>query len=216
MEPNKENILALNLLRFFAAGLVFVDHYYSNLVASGYILPLLDSSLFRYLGFFGVATFFIISGFVISLSSENKTTSEFIASRFVRLFPVFWVCVSITVFIVIVFGHSSIDSILSMRYVRNLTMLPQLLWNEPYIDNVYWTLQTELKFYFIIIAFITLKIIQKGRLEKIAFFTSLALLFDCFYHVSFFNNALFAYCSDVVHLFLQNNSEKREIGRAHV
>jgi peptidoglycan/LPS O-acetylase OafA/YrhL len=47
-------------------------------------------------GYLGVPLFFMISGFVISASAENRTPSEFVISRITRLFPAYWFGVAFT------------------------------------------------------------------------------------------------------------------------
>ncbi len=94
-------------------------------------------------GYLGVALFFMISGYVITLSATNRSALEFAISRFVRLYPAFWAGVFITCSISILLGskHYSAGQIFA-----NLTMLHDYLGFED-IDGVYWTLQVELKFY---------------------------------------------------------------------
>ena len=47
-------------------------------------------------GQFGVELFFMISGFVIALSLQGKTFRDFVVTRFIRLFPIFWVCMGVS------------------------------------------------------------------------------------------------------------------------
>lgn len=96
-------------------------------------------------GWVGVPLFFIISGFVISLSSWGRTPSQFAISRLVRLFPAYWFCVVLTSAVVlaypVLFHRLSIfDSLV------NLTMWQRSL-DVADVDNVYATLLVEIKFY---------------------------------------------------------------------
>lgn len=100
------------------------------------------------LGRYGVELFFLISGFVISLSIENsKSTKHFLISRFSRLFPVFWLSILATSFILMVYRGSDYLSI--SQFFANTTMLAKAF-GENFIDGSYWTLSYELIFYFFI------------------------------------------------------------------
>jgi peptidoglycan/LPS O-acetylase OafA/YrhL len=57
------------------------------------------------LGVTGVDLFFIISGFVILMTLEKtKNWQDFIISRASRLYPVYWVCVSLTAALMFLLG----------------------------------------------------------------------------------------------------------------
>jgi peptidoglycan/LPS O-acetylase OafA/YrhL len=191
----KENILAINLLRFFAACGVLFNHVFGSLVAKGYILSGLGFfSLFTQYGYLGVDLFFIISGFVISLSSEGRTFSEFVGSRFIRLFPVFWICVSISTLFIVLFGAQFGTHVSLFQYLFNLTMLPLHFGDYPYIDGSYWTLEIELKFYTLIAVILLFRKFLSISLEKLALFLSVPLLYYTFlfnpYSSSFVNSLL--------------------------
>jgi peptidoglycan/LPS O-acetylase OafA/YrhL len=118
-------------------------------------------------GHFGVDLFFIISGFVIAFSSEGRTFSKFVSARFIRLFPVFWICVSITtLFIILTKG----ENVSLYRYLANLTMLPYYYGDYPYIDTPYWTLEIELKFYAVASLILLLKNFIIVRQQQLAIF----------------------------------------------
>jgi peptidoglycan/LPS O-acetylase OafA/YrhL len=96
------------------------------------------------IGVYGVAAFFMISGFVISMSLERiQDLSEFARARFFRLYPIFWVAVITTTLWRVQVGG---DHISITTFLANLTMLPSLF-NEQYVDGVYWSLAIELQFY---------------------------------------------------------------------
>jgi peptidoglycan/LPS O-acetylase OafA/YrhL len=91
-----------------------------------------------------VELFFVISGFVISLTLERTATwREFAVSRVTRLYPVY--CVSLTLMVIVervVFGRP----IWLGGYLANLTMFQELL-GFANLDNVYWSLTVEVAFY---------------------------------------------------------------------
>lgn len=130
-------LVLLDLIRLFAAFSVVMYHYTTNVN----LFPNL-SEITKF-GYLGVPLFFIISGYVIALSANNRSALEFGISRFVRLYPAFWAGVLVTCIISGLLGSQpySIYQILA-----NLTMLNDYLGIED-VDGVYWTLQVELKFY---------------------------------------------------------------------
>jgi len=96
------------------------------------------------LGKIGVIVFFLISGFVIpySIGGNDKTAiKRFAISRVFRLYPVYWLSALLAFF---VFAVNSIEELLV-----NLTMIQQFI-GYPNLIGLYWTLQVELIFYFMI------------------------------------------------------------------
>ncbi len=158
MLTKAERIYEIDILRFLAAIVVFFFHsafrgkYYEL-----YSFEFQELSLFSKYGFFGVDLFFIISGFVILMSIQNKTPTEFFQSRCVRLYPCFWFGVTFTA-IVCYFWGAEVFQLSFWQYVLNMTMLAEFL-GVPSIDGVYWTLYVEIKFYvFMYIIMLTKKI----------------------------------------------------------
>ena len=157
----------LDLLRFVAAVMVLLYHYISS-----YIVPRVDDSLFsavslvtRY-GYLGVELFFMISGFVIVWSAQKRSAPEFVISRFSRLYPTFWVAMLLTalaIFLLAPYIAESDPTRIDLRVlVANATMMPQIF-DAPRIDGVYWTLEFELRFYFLV--FLLVLFGQMPRLE---------------------------------------------------
>jgi len=100
-------------------------------------------------GITGVDLFFILSGFVILLTLDGKKSStDFLISRFSRLFPAYWAAVSLTTMAVFLqhIWKPETELISLTRYLANLSMM-QLYLKSVDIDVVYWTLVIELSFY---------------------------------------------------------------------
>lgn len=98
-------------------------------------------------GWLGVEIFFIISGFVICMSSWGRSVGAFFRSRVCRLYPAYWAAIVIT-YVVITVAPVIDDSPNFSEAVLNLTML-QMPMGSPSVDPVYWTLWVELRFYLI-------------------------------------------------------------------
>ena len=164
MKKNTVRFYELDLLRFFAAMAVVLFHLLFRGQQGDYI-PVTYPNLegFAQYGGLGVNLFFMISGFVISLSAVNRSPKQFVVSRMARLYPAFWAGVTITAIAIVLFGGSLFQVSFS-QYLVNLTMLAQFVGVED-IDGVYWTLYVELKFYAII--FLVLFFKQFHRIELI-------------------------------------------------
>jgi peptidoglycan/LPS O-acetylase OafA/YrhL len=96
-------------------------------------------------GWMGVELFFLISGFVICMSSWSRSLSEFFVSRVTRLFPAYLFIVALTASVLALWPPQSGSPRLP-QVLGNLTMMQTLL-GHNHIDDPYWTLLVELKFY---------------------------------------------------------------------
>jgi len=161
---NKAHFYELDLLRFLAALAVVFFHYtFLNAVISKEIptYPFLDD-FFKY-GYLGVELFFIISGFVILLTTINKSPVEFVISRVTRLYPAFWIALSLTTISILIFIADDLKGLSFNKFLLNLSMIPEYLGTEN-IDPVYWTLQVEIKFYFWVFMIVMLR--KLGNIEN--------------------------------------------------
>ena len=159
---------ALDLIRFSAALAVVLYHYTS--VEASDTFPNI-STVTQY-GYLGVPLFFIISGFVISLSAHSRTPTEFAISRFVRLYPALWLGVTVTTIFAITYG----GEVGIIQYLANLTILNDYLGYDN-IDGVYWTLQAELKFYALVFLLLLTGTFEKFRIWMgIWMFTTITFL----------------------------------------
>jgi peptidoglycan/LPS O-acetylase OafA/YrhL len=151
----------LDLMRFLAACGVMLFHYTylgpQNHIWSG-SFPVL-SQIFKY-GYLGVNVFFILSGFVILLTAYDKDAVGFTVARMVRLYPAYWICVTLTALAIVLTGTNH-NPITLRQYVANLTMVHGFAGIRD-VSGVYWTLAVELQFYFLI--FLVLLIGQIRRL----------------------------------------------------
>lgn len=113
------------------------------------------------LGVTGSDLFFIISGFVISLTLErNYNWKNFVVGGFSRLYPAYWICVTFTTMLVLIEASLLKEPWKSVviQYLANMTMF-QTYFRVPDIDEPYWTLIVEMLFYFFILRiFLTKKI----------------------------------------------------------
>ncbi|NBE95494.1 acyltransferase [Nonomuraea sp. KC401] len=140
----------LDLLRFIAALAVVAFHY---LVAYASVWGDRPAELFPALapiaglGILGVELFFIISGFVILMTVWGRGLGGFARSRFVRLYPAYWLSLGSVAALYAITGAKALNPKLSPgEYLVNATML-QRLFKVTDAGGVYWSLWAELRFY---------------------------------------------------------------------
>jgi peptidoglycan/LPS O-acetylase OafA/YrhL len=155
----------IDLLRFFAAlSVVFFHYSFRGFAADAMSVmpyPLL-APVSKY-GYLGVELFFMISGFVILMTAESGNLRRFLISRFVRLYPTFWACCTITFAVTIIIGEPRYSASVG-QYLVNMTMLSGFF-GIPSIDSVYWSLFVEMKFYALVAAVLII-----GRIHQAQFF----------------------------------------------
>jgi peptidoglycan/LPS O-acetylase OafA/YrhL len=146
---NGSRFQELDVLRGLAALAVLLFHYLTRY--DQIYTPRGDVPFGFEDGSYGVDLFFVISGFVIFMTlSRCKTASDFLVSRFSRLYPAYWAAVLLT------YALGSLWPLPGSHYsaaqvLANLTMV-QGFALVPSIDGVYWSLSVELCFYAIMLA----------------------------------------------------------------
>jgi len=169
----RDRFLAIELLRFLLALIVVFYHYFFFGPLTHQIpLPVVSFPGLS-LGIFAVAAFFIISGFVITISAAKKNALTFATARFVRLGPVLLLCSTIT-FVTMHGGSWGVSHGVSVRnYLRSIFVLPLVRFGG--IDPSLWSLTIEIRFYIIVAVLLLFLRVEKHILS----FCSAMLLFDC-------------------------------------
>ncbi|TPN44471.1 acyltransferase [Mesorhizobium sp. B1-1-4] len=171
MDRTTSRVDFANTLRGIAAVCVLISHYTYNFwtlrdaVASLAHAPLLPEhfafpTYLRWLhatvpqfnwGAFGVALFFLVSGFVIPFSLRNMTWQGFLVGRLFRIIPLYMAGFSITILSIWLVGrYFSVPWPFSISEVA-IHYLPGLreFFGMPSIDGIVWTLEIEIKFYLV-------------------------------------------------------------------
>ncbi|MGV3611119.1 MAG: acyltransferase family protein [Fluviicola sp.] len=146
-EDNSLNrIQELDALRGIAALVVLVFHF-----------SLLNPQLlsFTKFGITGVDLFFIISGFVITMSLDRiQFGYQFVINRFSRLYPTYWTSVIFTFAIIcinkIYLGYEPQHPLPIKDFGYNLTMF-QYYFGVKDLDGPYWTMIIEMLFYLLML-----------------------------------------------------------------
>ncbi len=146
-----------------------------NLSFPRIILDFIPVEFPGFLSIFGVATFFLISGFLIpiSISIEKYTVTTFLKKRFFRLYPTYFIVCIINLFFVFlgfcIFHYSGkdyhygLDKILSIFSMG----LSQYVKDTISMDPVAWTLAIEVLFYLSTLFFFRISFLFR-RKEKIS------------------------------------------------
>lgn len=100
-------------------------------------------------GWTGVHLFFMISGFIIYHTIQNKKGPlDFLTARLSRLVPPYWAAIALI--IVLEYAHSAVFSEPNRNAVQdvlyNLVMLPDIF-HKRFLDGAFWSLYVEIKFY---------------------------------------------------------------------
>ncbi|MFC5805485.1 acyltransferase family protein [Streptomyces formicae] len=159
-KPRDDRLRALDGLRILAALSVCIFHYAGKgQVGHAWggspkeLFP--DLSAAATYGNLGVQLFFIISGFVICMSSWGKSLGHFFRSRVSRLYPAYWVAIVLTC--IACFALPSVIAPLRLdEIIVNFTMLQQPM-GANRVLGVCWTLWVEAKFYLLFALFVVWK-----------------------------------------------------------
>jgi peptidoglycan/LPS O-acetylase OafA/YrhL len=169
--------LELDLLRLVAAFAVMAFHFTFSGPAHGYVASSFPevSGVSRY-GYLGVNLFFLISGLVVLMTAWDRDILGFLVSRAARLYPAFWVAVTLTATVVSVSGSAHF-SVTPGQYLANLTMLHPVLFIDS-VDAVYWTLWSEVRFYLFVVILIAIGMTRRRVLAALWAWIGLTLLLE--------------------------------------
>jgi len=139
-------------LRAIAALGVMVEHMFGDLLrqtppGAGPMNAVGDLLVHNVsLGRFGVALFFLISGFVVPFSiGGERPLLNFAVSRVFRLYPALWVALAVLATMTWFAGEPP----RAATVLANMTMAPTLF-GQAWLSPIYWTLFIELVFYILI------------------------------------------------------------------
>ena len=146
---SSNRIESIHNLRGLASLAVLFDH----LVATPYVAAPAAVAAVGILGNYGVTVFFFISGFVLPYSLQKskyriQDFPMFIARRFVRVDPPFFVVVGLTLLVNVLLGvvKNTPYRIDWLQVFAHVAYIAPLL-HKPWLLSVFWTLCTEFQFY---------------------------------------------------------------------
>lgn len=199
-----------NTLRGIAAFCVLIGHYFgvfwikrttvSTLINAPalplathatpiYVSWLQHCSFFNW-GSYGVALFFIISGFVIPFSLQKGSRFEFCVSRIFRIMPLYAVGFSVTLlalFLSTVYFNTNWPYTGKELFIHYIPGIRDILWSRN-IDGIIWTLEIEMKFYLVCVLSINIirNYSQKVFLIPILFFL---FAYYCIQHLAYWKGS---------------------------
>jgi peptidoglycan/LPS O-acetylase OafA/YrhL len=137
------------MLRGVASILVVLYHMTSN-YSEIFGQPFLHN-VFNF-GGSGVDVFFVLSGFIIAYANNNfvarpAKTVTFLKRRFIRIFPIYWVIITLflTIQLLFPFYYKSHFELGAANLISTYLLLP----GHAMINGVSWSLTNELFFYFL-------------------------------------------------------------------
>jgi exopolysaccharide production protein ExoZ len=151
----------IQVLRFICALMVMFLH------ATFYTSERLDSGTFIYYqGFNGVKLFFIISGFVMIISSQNLINDKrgwkiFATKRIIRIVPIYWIITTYKVLVLIFASSLVFHARLDIVYILKSYFFIPTVNIDGKIQPFYavgWTLNCEMFFYFLFTIALALRI----------------------------------------------------------
>lgn len=172
MKPNS-NIRSNNfdLIRLFAVSQVVLFHGVEHLK-----LSLTGAGKTIFWLFPGVPIFFVISGYLISLSFEsNSNLKKYLINRVLRIYPALWVCFGFSLLTLTALGYwdsAHISLLLMTAWITGQVTVVQF-YNPSFLrhfgvgvlNGSLWTIPVELQFY-ILVPFISLFLRVFGTLQK--------------------------------------------------
>lgn len=147
------------------------------------LVPSFINTIFNF-GYLGVPIFFVISGFVISLSVgysqiSRKYARNFVLRRSIRLDPTYWASIALVVLLLHLkyrFFDPSIELPPLQTILANMFYLQELLGSEPRISVVYWTLCLEVQLYLFFLFSVWLSQRLSSLLSLDKYFIHLAII----------------------------------------
>jgi peptidoglycan/LPS O-acetylase OafA/YrhL len=191
-DPRQNNF---DLLRLFAASQVVWQHAQDHLALTS--PPAIEAILSAIPG---VPIFFVISGFLISMSYERSArdgaTLQYFINRFLRIYPGLWVAFAVSVLTVLVFGsltlyHARAGGIVPW-IAGQLTFVqfdnPDFLrhYGTGVLNGSLWTIPVELEFYVLLpLIYLALRLRDRedGRWRLVALLVAGALFNLFFTHI---------------------------------
>lgn len=166
---NHHRLGNLDALRGLCAVFVFFQHALPlELLGRGALSAM--PNFYLDLGRIGVGAFFLVSGYVIPFSIKHDSTlRSFWIGRLFRLWPAY----ILAIILAVIFNVEDSRLLGPFAIALNFTMLQQFV-GVKNVLGVFWTLQIELIFYFLISLMLIAKVIHDYKKVRIAFYISLA------------------------------------------
>lgn len=177
MSAGRHRLAHLDGLRGLAASLVLYQHlleYLANAAPAGAWARLHAEWTLDHLDFgkLGVVIFFALSGYIVPFSFPAAAPRVgFLLSRFFRLYPAYWLSLVLAALLLPTVSGASFSN---AQLLANASML-QMLFRQPDVLGVYWTLLIEVLFYGLCLALFCVEGLCSARVLRSVFALMLLL-----------------------------------------
>lgn len=113
IQPVRRNIKWIATLRGVAILLIFACHY----------VNVFSQDLSFVAGRIGVVCFMMIAGYLASVSLKKRSVTGFLANRFLRVYPLYWVILTIYYLLLCLDG----TELVFLEYLANLTLFEEFM-----------------------------------------------------------------------------------------
>jgi peptidoglycan/LPS O-acetylase OafA/YrhL len=143
-----ERLVNLDILRLASAVMVLLFHYGFRMEISGESggLGFPELAPFAMWCDAGLLIFFGISGYVITMSAQDRSAYDFAVGRVARLWPSFIVCATITAAVLATWPVPTIAPPTIQQWLAHGIIISRAL-GQPFLDGAYWTIAYEIIFY---------------------------------------------------------------------
>lgn len=144
----KSHSKTIDLIRGISAIFIVLYHYTCRYNENAYVIATdatVEWPIVVNWGYGAVVTFFMLSGFLLAknMNNPNIKANRFLSNRLWRLYPTYWISMTITAIIIIIcFPEASVGF---RDFLINLTMIPGTF-KARCVDGAYWTMAYEVKF----------------------------------------------------------------------
>ena len=162
----------IQVLRGVAASLVVLHHYFASQIERGAEI----SRWLENLGASGVDIFFVISGFIMMMTTTQAgrvpAAGEFLKRRLVRIAPLYWALTAIAFAMVLAAGSAVNTVVTPEKFLASMLFLPYhngaidmaMLAHKAYVIPMAWTLTYEWYFYLVFALTLAIGLRPAGRL----------------------------------------------------
>ncbi|MDY7000918.1 MAG: acyltransferase [Thermodesulfobacteriota bacterium] len=210
-----------NLMRIIAAWLVLVTHSYGLLGLKSHE-PLVRCGSNIPLGYLGLHMFFIISGFLISMSYHRRRTAlAFIEARLLRIFPGLFFALLFCIFVIgpIVTSYPLAEYYSDKTWLKFFFLnqfcidyfrdLPGVFISNPYpraVNGSLWTLPLEMRMYLVVFLLGIIGVASRKRIFNLLFAGyCLGIISSYYFYFAKFPAHFFLATSFMVGIFFYRN-----------
>lgn len=127
-------------------------HYFSNGISNGTVtsIELTPFSDIAKYGYLGVQLFFGVSGYLILMSTTNRSAWQFAKGRIKRIYPLYWMAIILITAITFLPTLSKTHPGF-WQFLASSTMFPTAF-NQGWVDGAHWFMLVEIQLYVFIFA----------------------------------------------------------------